>query len=62
MDNNQPPRIFKETEQFSSNSGSTAVLSKNFVANVFSWMVVGLLVTAVCCMVWIFFRSLPAII
>ena len=46
MDNNQPPRIFKETEQFSSNSGSTAVLSKNFVANVFSWMVVGLLVTA----------------
>ncbi|MAO47047.1 MAG: hypothetical protein CL823_07845 [Crocinitomicaceae bacterium] len=46
MDNNQPPRIFKGTEQFSSNSGSSSVLSKNFVANVFSWMVVGLIVTA----------------
>ena len=47
MDNNQPPRIFKETEQFSSNSSNSATVSKNFVANVFSWMVVGLLVTAV---------------
>ena len=42
---NHPPRIFDEASEFHS-EGSTS-LSKNFVANVFSWMVVGLVVTSV---------------
>jgi FtsH-binding integral membrane protein len=42
MDTNQPPRIFDEALEIDS-----ASLSKNFIANVFSWMVVGLLTTAV---------------
>jgi len=41
MDNNQPPRIFDEALEVQSGS-----ISKNFVANVFSWMVLGLLITA----------------
>jgi len=45
MDNNQPPRIFDEAAEF--HSEGTTSLSKNFVANVFSWMVVGLVVTSV---------------
>lgn len=42
MDTNQPPQIFDEALEIDSSS-----LSKNFIANVFSWMVVGLLTTAV---------------
>jgi FtsH-binding integral membrane protein len=41
MDNNQPPRIFDEALEVESGS-----ISKNFVANVFSWMALGLLITA----------------
>lgn len=41
MDTNQPPRIFDEALEVQSGS-----ISKNFVANVFSWMALGLLVTA----------------
>ena len=41
MDTNQPPRIFDEALEVQSGS-----ISKNFVANVFSWMVLGLLITA----------------
>ncbi|PCJ80976.1 MAG: hypothetical protein COA49_06650 [Bacteroidetes bacterium] len=41
MNTNQPPRIFDKT--FVPADGA---LAKNFVANVFSWMVVGLLITA----------------
>lgn len=41
MDNNQPPRIFDEALEVQSGS-----ISKNFVANVFSWMALGLLITA----------------
>ena len=44
MDKNQPPRIFEESAEY--NSGNSTTLAKNFVANVFSWMVVGLLTTA----------------
>ena len=40
MNTNQPPRIFDDAH--ASAEGS---LAKNFVANVFSWMVVGLLIT-----------------
>lgn len=41
MDTNQPPRIFDEALEVQSGS-----ISKNFVANVFSWMALGLLITA----------------
>ena len=41
---NKPPKIFDKSVGVQS-EGSTS-LSKNFVANVFSWMVVGLLTTA----------------
>ena len=41
MNTNQPPRIFDDA--YATAEGSMA---KNFVANVFSWMVVGLLLTA----------------
>lgn len=41
MDTNQPPRIFDEALEVQSGS-----VSKNFVANVFSWMALGLLITA----------------
>jgi hypothetical protein len=41
MNTNQPPRIFDDA--YAPAEGS---LAKNFVANVFSWMVVGLLITA----------------
>jgi FtsH-binding integral membrane protein len=40
MNTNQPPRIFDDA--YATSEGS---LAKNFVANVFSWMVVGLLIT-----------------
>ncbi|MDG2312150.1 MAG: Bax inhibitor-1/YccA family protein [Flavobacteriales bacterium] len=40
MNTNQPPRIFDDAHATAEGS-----LAKNFVANVFSWMVVGLLVT-----------------
>ena len=39
----EPPRIFEES--VSLNNGDSTALAKNFVANVFSWMVVGLLIT-----------------
>ena len=41
MNTNQPPRIIDDA--YTPAEGS---LAKNFVANVFSWMVVGLLITA----------------
>ena len=41
MNTNQPPRIFDDAHATAEGS-----LAKNFVANVFSWMVVGLLLTA----------------
>ena len=41
MDTNQPPRIFDEALEVESGS-----ISKNFVANVFAWMALGLLITA----------------
>ena len=41
MNTNQPPRIFDDA--YAPAEGS---LAKNFVANVFSWMVAGLLITA----------------
>ena len=41
MNTNQPPRIFDDASVTAEGS-----LAKNFVANVFSWMVVGLLLTA----------------
>ena len=44
MDKNQPPKIFDKAADF--NTGNSTALAKNFVANVFSWMVVGLLTTA----------------
>lgn len=44
MDKNQPPKIFEESVDYS--QGNSTALAKNFVANVFSWMVVGLLTTA----------------
>ena len=44
MDKNQPPKIFDKAADF--NTGNSTSLAKNFVANVFSWMVVGLLTTA----------------
>lgn len=47
MDKNQPPRIFDKTAEYNAGVGNTTSLAKNFVANVFSWMVVGLLTTAV---------------
>ena len=40
MNTNQPPRIFDDAHATAEGS-----LAKNFVANVFSWMVVGLLIT-----------------
>tara|TARA_B110000093_G_scaffold140396_1_gene150939 strand:+ start:100 stop:819 length:720 start_codon:yes stop_codon:yes gene_type:complete len=40
MNINQPPRIFDDAHATAEGS-----LAKNFVANVFSWMVVGLLIT-----------------
>ena len=40
MNTNQPPRIFDDAHKTAEGS-----LAKNFVANVFSWMVVGLLIT-----------------
>jgi hypothetical protein len=46
MDKNQPPRIFEESADYKPEVGNSASLAKNFVANVFSWMVVGLLTTA----------------
>ncbi len=42
---NNPPRIFDEAAEF--HSENTTSLSENFVANVFSWMVVGLVVTSI---------------
>ena len=43
---NQPPRIFFDNAaEF--HSETTTSISKNFVANVFSWMVVGLVVTSI---------------
>ena len=42
---NQPPRIFDNAAEF--HSETTTSISKNFVANVFSWMVVGLVVTSI---------------
>ena len=44
MDKNQPPKIFEKAAEY--NTGNSTALAKNFVANVFSWMVVGLLTTA----------------
>ena len=42
---NQPPKIFDNAAEF--HSETTTSISKNFVANVFSWMVVGLVVTSI---------------
>ena len=49
MDNNKPPNIFNNNQESTAEytSGNSTSLAKNFVANVFSWMVVGLLTTAV---------------
>jgi len=44
MDKNQPPKIFDKAADY--NIGNSTALAKNFVANVFSWMVVGLFTTA----------------
>ena len=44
MDKNQPPKIFDKAADY--NIGNSTALAKNFVANVFSWMVVGLITTA----------------
>jgi FtsH-binding integral membrane protein len=43
MNTNEPPRIFDNTLDSQQNTDSVA---KNFVANVFSWMTIGLLLTA----------------
>jgi FtsH-binding integral membrane protein len=43
MNTNEPPRIFDNTLNSQSNTDAVA---KNFVANVFSWMTIGLLLTA----------------
>lgn len=43
MNTNEPPRIFDNTLDSQSNTDAVA---KNFVANVFSWMTIGLLLTA----------------
>tara|TARA_B110000908_G_C10107835_1_gene381600 strand:- start:3 stop:725 length:723 start_codon:yes stop_codon:yes gene_type:complete len=43
MNTNEPPRIFDNTLDSQSN---TDAVTKNFVANVFSWMTIGLLLTA----------------
>ncbi len=49
MDNNKPPNIFNNRQESTADysAGNSTSLAKNFVANVFSWMVVGLLTTAV---------------
>ena len=43
MNTNEPPRIFDNNLDSQSN---TDAVTKNFVANVFSWMTIGLLLTA----------------
>ena len=49
MENNKPPNIFNNNQESTAEytSGNSTSLAKNFVANVFSWMVVGLFTTAV---------------